>query len=43
LTYDASKTRFREIKIKRNPACPTCGDDAGEIGLIDYEQEACRL
>lgn len=43
LTYDASKTRFREIKIKRNPACPSCGDDAGEIGLIDYEQEACRL
>lgn len=43
LTYDASKTRFREIKIKRNHNCPACGDDAKKISLIDYEQEVCRL
>ncbi len=43
LTYDASKTRFREIKIKRNPNCPVCGDDPKTIRLIDYEQEVCRL
>lgn len=43
LTYDAAKTRFREIKIKRNPGCPVCGDDPKNISLVDYEQEVCRL
>jgi adenylyltransferase/sulfurtransferase len=24
LTYDALATRFRQVKLRRNPACPTC-------------------
>lgn len=40
LVYDALKTRFRELKLRRDPACPTCGDavDRGQIPLIDYDQ-----
>ncbi|HEX7839807.1 MAG TPA: molybdopterin-synthase adenylyltransferase MoeB [Kofleriaceae bacterium] len=38
--YDAIKTRFRELRLRRDPACPTCGDgvDRSQIPLIDYEQ-----
>ncbi len=40
LIFDALKTRFRELKLRRDPACPTCGDgvDRSAIPLIDYEQ-----
>lgn len=40
LVYDALKTRFRELRLRRDPACPTCGDgvDRTSIPLIDYEQ-----
>ena len=40
LVYDALKTRFRELKLRRDPKCPTCGDgvDRASIPLIDYEQ-----
>lgn len=40
LVYDALKTKFRELKLRRDPTCPTCGDgvDRAAIPLIDYEQ-----
>lgn len=38
LLYDALAMKFREIKIKRNPACPLCGDNPTIHELIDYEQ-----
>ncbi len=40
LCYDAIKTRFRELRLRRDPKCPTCGDgvDRSKIPLIDYEQ-----
>jgi molybdopterin/thiamine biosynthesis adenylyltransferase len=40
LVYDALKARFRELKLRRDPNCPTCGDgvDRAAIPLIDYEQ-----
>jgi molybdopterin/thiamine biosynthesis adenylyltransferase/rhodanese-related sulfurtransferase len=40
LVYDALKTRFRELKLRRDPRCPTCGDgvDRSKIELIDYVQ-----
>jgi len=40
VVYDAMKTRFRELKLRRDPKCPTCGDgvDRRAIQLIDYEQ-----
>jgi sulfur-carrier protein adenylyltransferase/sulfurtransferase len=40
LIYDALKTKFRELKLRRDPKCPTCGEgvDRSKIELIDYEQ-----
>jgi sulfur-carrier protein adenylyltransferase/sulfurtransferase len=40
LVYDALKARFRELKLRRDPNCPTCGDgvDRAAIALVDYEQ-----
>jgi molybdopterin/thiamine biosynthesis adenylyltransferase/rhodanese-related sulfurtransferase len=44
LVYDALKTRFRELKLRRDSKCPTCGDgvDRSQIPLIDYEQFCSR-
>jgi len=40
LIFDALKTKFRELKLRRDPACPTCGEGVRpeDIELIDYEQ-----
>jgi adenylyltransferase/sulfurtransferase len=40
LVYDALATRFRELTLRRDPTCPTCGEgvDRSAIVLVDYEQ-----
>ncbi|MEJ5345322.1 MAG: molybdopterin-synthase adenylyltransferase MoeB [Chloroflexus sp.] len=38
LLYDALSMRFRELKLRRNPSCPVCGDQPTITELIDYEQ-----
>lgn len=40
LVYDALATRFRELKLRGDPRCPTCGEgvDRTAIELVDYEQ-----
>ncbi len=35
--YDALTMRFRELKLRRNPDCPVCGDNPTITELIDYE------
>ena len=30
--------KFRELKLRRDPACPICGDHPTIKELIDYEQ-----
>jgi sulfur-carrier protein adenylyltransferase/sulfurtransferase len=42
LLYDALAMRFRELKLRRNPECPVCGDHPSVTKLIDY-QEFCGL
>ena len=37
LLIDALGMSFREVKLKRNPACPLCGDNPTVTELIDYE------
>lgn len=29
LTFDAQSTRFGEVKVRRDPACPVCGERIG--------------
>jgi MoaD family protein len=38
LLYDALAMRFRELKLRRNPECPMCGDHPTIRQLIDYQQ-----
>ena len=38
LIYDALDMEFREVKVRRDPACPLCGDNPTIKELIDYEQ-----
>jgi adenylyltransferase/sulfurtransferase len=38
LLFDALKMSFRTLKLKRDPACPVCGDEPTVKALIDYEQ-----
>jgi adenylyltransferase/sulfurtransferase len=37
LLIDALDMSFREVKLKRNPDCPLCGDNPTVTQLIDYE------
>jgi molybdopterin/thiamine biosynthesis adenylyltransferase/rhodanese-related sulfurtransferase/molybdopterin converting factor small subunit len=37
LLYDAWNMQFRELKLRRNPQCPVCGDAPTIRELIDYE------
>jgi adenylyltransferase/sulfurtransferase len=38
LLFDALRMRFREMRLRRDPACPVCGDDPTVHELIDYER-----
>ena len=38
LLFDALKMRFRELKLKKDPACPVCSEHPTQRELIDYEQ-----
>ncbi len=38
LLYDALGMRFRELRLRRNPECPVCGDNPTVRELIDYQQ-----
>lgn len=38
MLYDALNMRFRELKLRRNPNCPVCGEHPSVTELIDYEQ-----
>jgi adenylyltransferase/sulfurtransferase len=40
--YDALAMKFRELKLRRNPECPVCGDHPTITKLIDY-QEFCGI
>jgi molybdopterin/thiamine biosynthesis adenylyltransferase len=37
LTYDSMKMRFRELRLRRDPACPVCGPNPTITSYIDYE------
>jgi adenylyltransferase/sulfurtransferase len=37
LLYDALEMKFRELKLRRDPECPVCGEHPTITELIDYE------
>jgi molybdopterin/thiamine biosynthesis adenylyltransferase/rhodanese-related sulfurtransferase len=38
LLVDSLAMRFRELKLRKNPECPVCGDHPTVTQLIDYQQ-----
>jgi adenylyltransferase/sulfurtransferase len=42
MLYDALGMKFRELKLRKNPECPICGDHRTITKLIDY-QEFCGI
>ena len=38
LMFDAMEMSFRTLNVRRNSACPLCGDHPTVTELIDYEQ-----
>jgi molybdopterin/thiamine biosynthesis adenylyltransferase/rhodanese-related sulfurtransferase len=36
--YDALEQRWQTVRVKKDPACPACGDNPTLTELIDYEQ-----
>ena len=38
LLFDALAMRFRELKLRKSPACPVCGDHPSVKKLIDYAE-----
>ena len=38
LLYDALGMEFRELKLRKNPECPVCGEHPTVTQLIDYHQ-----
>jgi sulfur-carrier protein adenylyltransferase/sulfurtransferase len=38
LIFDALSMRFKEMKLRKDPSCPICGDNPTITELIDYEQ-----
>lgn len=38
LLFDALKMKFKELKLRKNPDCPLCGENATIKELIDYDQ-----
>jgi adenylyltransferase/sulfurtransferase len=37
MLYDALEMRFRELKLRKDPACPICGEHPTVTQLIDYD------
>ena len=42
LLVDALQMSFRELRLRRDPDCPVCGEEPTVTSLIDYE-EFCRV
>ena len=38
LAFDALEESFRTFKVRRDPGCPACGPDAGEIVIAEYDE-----
>ena len=42
LLFDALETEFTELKLRRDPNCPVCGDSPTITQYIDYVEFCAR-
>jgi sulfur-carrier protein adenylyltransferase/sulfurtransferase len=40
LTFDAQTTRFSEVKVRRDPHCPACGEQTEVVTSQEVETAA---
>ena len=40
LTFDAQTTRFAEVKVRRDPRCPVCGEASDDREELEVPQAA---
>jgi adenylyltransferase/sulfurtransferase len=38
LLFDALRMSFRQLRLRRDPECPVCGDAPSILDLVDYER-----
>ena len=38
MAYDAQEETFRSFRVPRDPDCPSCGPDAGDIVIAEYDE-----
>jgi sulfur-carrier protein adenylyltransferase/sulfurtransferase len=38
LAYDSLEETFRTFNVRRDPECPACGENAGEIVIAEYDE-----
>jgi molybdopterin/thiamine biosynthesis adenylyltransferase/rhodanese-related sulfurtransferase len=38
LAYDALEESFRTFKVRRDPNCPSCGENAADIVIAEYDE-----
>ncbi|MEY2419733.1 MAG: sulfur-carrier protein adenylyltransferase/sulfurtransferase [Actinomycetota bacterium] len=38
MAYDALEETFRNFKLRRDPDCPACGENAGPIVIAEYDE-----
>src|SRR5882672_1692505 len=38
MAYDALEESFRTFKVRRDPECPACGENAGPIQIAEYDE-----
>jgi molybdopterin/thiamine biosynthesis adenylyltransferase len=38
MSYDALEERFHNFKIRRDPECPACGENANPIVIAEYDE-----
>ena len=37
LLFDALRMQFKELKLRKDPNCPVCGENPSVTELVDYE------
>ena len=43
LTYDALSLRFREVKLRRDPKCPLCGETPSITDLSIHKETSAAV
>jgi bacteriocin biosynthesis cyclodehydratase domain-containing protein len=42
LQYDSLQMKFRNLKLRRDPSCPVCGDKPTITSYVDYDEFCSR-